>query len=158
ACCLVGGLLRLTGAALLEQPLSLLQSLGRLAGLRTAIAAVGRGLPHRIGGLLKPARRVCQILPLLSLALGLTPQLVELPRGLLGLVGQCPLAGRSTTAALLALLQALGLRGGLELPACEVAQPVGHLVDLRIGALLPGALLELVLVGHAVEFELEEVG
>ena len=48
--------------------------------------------------------------------------------------------------------------GFLLLPARELLQLLGELVDLLVGLLLRRALRRLVLVGHLVDFELEQIG
>ena len=130
----------------------------RLLGLRAAVLVAGRGLPHLVGRVLQPPRRVREILPLLALLLELPPQLLELPRGLLRLVGQLPLrrpaAARVAAAALRALALLLGLR---QLPARQLAEPLGEIVDLLIRVLLLRALRRLVLIRLAIELELEQV-
>src|SRR6185295_18041593 len=124
-------------ARLLEQPLGFLELLQRLLGLRAAALVAGRRLPHLVRGILQPPRRVREILTRLPLLLELTPQLLELPRGLLGLVGQLPLrrsaAARVAAAALRALTLLLGLR---QLAARQLLEPLGKIVDLRVGVLL----------------------
>jgi hypothetical protein len=82
--CRLLGTLRLV---LIEQPLRLLQALCGLTRLGSAIAAIGCRLTHGRCRLLQPPRRIRQILSLFALPLSLTPQLFELPRGLLYLIG-----------------------------------------------------------------------
>src|SRR5204863_9883959 len=130
-------------AILLQHLLRLLQQLRRLLGLRAGVLrAVRRRLPHGIRGVLQIALRVGEILALLALPFGLSPELLELPGHLLDFVGHGALA-RSGAGLLLsgaALLFSL-----LELPTCELLQLVGEIVDLLRLTLLAGALLLFVL-------------
>src|SRR5204862_7275265 len=74
----------------------------------------------------------------------------------LGLVRE----GALRVAAALALSRrrlAARALGFLLLPPRQLLQLLGELVDLLVGLLLRGALRGLVLVGHLVDFELEQV-
>ena len=139
---------------LLQLALRVLQPLQRGGRLRRAhLAAVGRRLPHLVGRLAHPSRGIHQIGAVLF-----ARQLLEPPRRFLDLIGQLPLAARRRPPRLLpgcALAQALGL---LLLPAGQLLQLLRELVDLLIRLLLLGALRGLVLVGHLVHLELEQVG
>ena len=142
--------------ALLEQPLGLLEPFGRLARLRATVTAIGRRLPHRVGRFLQPSRRVRQILPLFTLSLGFAAQLFELPRRTLHFISQGALSGPAPRCSLLPS-HPRRLLGLLQLPARKLAQPVGHFVHFLAGALLLRLLLHLVLIRHAIQFELEQI-
>ena len=138
---------------LLELALGLLQLLHRLRGRGGRVrVAVCRRLPHRIGGLLQLARGLLQLRAVLF-----ARELLELPRGFFRLLGERAL--RVAAALTLALRGAPALPLGLLLlPARQLLQLLGELVDLLVGLLLRRALRRLVLVGHLVDFELEEIG
>ena len=150
-------LLRLLGTALLKQPLRLLEPLGRLTCLRPTITAVGRSLTHRVGRVLKTTCCVSEVLPLFALTLGFAAELLELARGLLDFISQRTLAGRTRSAALLAA-QPRRLFGLLQLTTRQLSQAIRDFIHFLRLTLLLRALLHLVLVGHTVQFELEEIG
>ena len=121
----------------------------------TGAAPVRRRPAHRVGRLLQLARDLLE-LPVARLA----REPLQLPRGLLRLLGQLP--GRVAPAPALSPL----LGGGptllslqlLLLAAGELAELLHQLVDLLVGALLLAALHGLVLIAELVRLELEEVG
>ena len=95
-------LARLLRLRVLQQPLRLLDVLQRALRLRAVVVvAVGRRLPRGVRAVLQASRRVREILPLLALLLGLAPQLFELPRRLVHLIGQRSLRGAAARSALL---------------------------------------------------------
>ena len=115
--------------------------------------ARGRRAAHRVRGLAQLAGRLRKLRPIL-----LARQLFEPARGFLGLFGQRPLL-IAAAAALLPAMAAPALRlRFLFLAPSELLQLFHELVDLLIGVLLAGALRRLVLVRHAIELELEQIG
>src|SRR5690606_17433091 len=137
-------------AALLEQAARLLEAVER--GLAGAGAVAGGGAAHLVDGLAQAARALHQ----LGRAL-LAGEALELARGLLGLLGELALVGAAALAALHVLLAALPF-DLLLLAARELAQALGGFVELLALPLRLVALHGLVLVAHAVQLELEQVG
>ena len=124
---------------------------GGLAGRRRI--ALGRGALHRIGGAAQLPRGVGQVLAIL-----IARQLLELPRGFFGLLGERALQVAAVAAGRLARRQAALPLDFLFLPARQLLQLLGQLVDLLILLLRRGLRIGLVLVRHLVEFHLEQIG
>ncbi len=112
-----------------------------------ALHRVGR-LLHLAGGLAARSGRFCS-----------RDSRLELARRFLGLLRQRALqiAAARVRRRLAAGQLPLPLQL-LLLPPRQLAQLLGQLVDLLIGVLLHRLLVGLVLVGHLVQFELEQVG
>ena len=126
---------------------------GTRIGGRFASSGGGR-FPHRVGGVLKLARRLRQALVGLH-----ARELLQAPRLLLHLIGEralvlCAAPGGTLRAVGEALL-ALGL---LLLAPRQFAQTLERLVDLLVGLLPLAALHALVLILELVQLQLEEVG
>src|SRR5204862_6189792 len=79
-----------------------------------------------------------------------------LPRRLFRLIGELALRGAAALPLALRGAAALLLRF-LFLAAGQLLELLGELVDLLVGLLLRGALRGLVLIGHLVDLELEQV-
>ena len=124
---------------------------GRLSG-RARVVAAGGGPAHRVGGLLHLPRRRGEIGPVL-----LTRQLFELPRRLLGLLGQRALLIAAAARRLTGRASALPLEFLLLAPG-QFLQLLGQGIDLLLGLAALGPRRRLVLVGHLVHLELEQVG
>ena len=113
----------------------------------------GRRLPHLVGCLAKLPRGVAELGPVL-----LARQLLETSRRFFDLFGERSLLV-AAAAALLAGLRPPSLPlGFLLLAPRQLLQLLEQLVELLVGLLLLRALRRLVLVGHLVELELEQVG
>ena len=120
-----------------------------------SLRSVGRRLPHGVRRFLQLSRGLLQVLTLL-----LARQLLQPARRLFEFLRELTL-GVAAAAARLALAcgrQATLPLGLLLLPARELLQLLGELVDLLVAALLLGALLQLVLIRELVELELEQIG
>ena len=100
-------------------------------------------------------RRLLQVLTLL-----LARQLLQPPGRLLEFLRDLTLQIAAATArlALTRRRQTTLPLGFLLLPARQLLQFFGELVELLVAALLLGALLQLVLIGELVHFELEQIG
>ena len=131
------------------------QPVERGTGVGGCLASSGGGsFPHRVGGVLKLARRLRQALVGLH-----ARELLQAPRLLLHLIGEralvlCAAPGGTLRAVGEALL-ALGL---LLLAPRQFAQALKRLVDLLVGLLALAALHALVLVLELVQLQLEKVG
>jgi len=155
---ILGRGLRALLLALTEQPVGIRNLLRRTASRSASVVvAVGSRLACRIGRLVQPACRVGKFLPLLSLPLRLAAQLLELSGLLFEFVGEpakvaAACAGLTAAASLLFSL--------LNHPAAQLTKPVSRFVNLlRLSLLLLlGALLRLVLIGIAIELQLEQIG
>src|SRR5690606_28893011 len=138
-------------ATLLQQPARLLQPVeGGLAG---AGVVAGGGTPHLLHGLAQAAGALHQ----LGRAL-LAGETLELTSDGVGLLCELALVGAAALAALHVLLETALPLDLLLLPACELAQALGDLIELLALPLGLAALHGLVLVPHAVQLELEQVG
>ena len=142
------------GLVALQLPLRLAQPIGGRRGLagRRRIA-LRRGAAHRIGGVAQLPRGVGEVLAIL-----IARQLFELARRFFGLLGQRALQVAAVAAGRLARGHAALPLDFLLLPARELLQLLGELVDLLILLLRRGLRVGLVLVRHLVHFHLEQVG
>ena len=143
------------GARRLRPPqlaLHLLQPFGGRGRLCSGAGVVARGgLPHGVGGLLHLPRRCGEVGAVL-----LARQLLELPCRLLGLFGERPLLIAAAAGRLSGRAPALPLEF-LLLATRQLLQLLGQRVDLLFGLAALGPRRRLVLVGHLVHFELEQV-
>ena len=118
------------------------------------VAPVRRETAHRVGGLLQLPRDVLEF-PVA----GLPRQPLQLPRRLLGLLGQ---VARGIAPAPLSTLLGRGPAALafqlLLLAAGQLAQLLQRLIDLLVGGLLLAPLHGLVLVAQRIGLEFEEVG
>jgi hypothetical protein len=138
----------------LQTPLRLAQPVEtRSRFSRRVLVAACRGTPHGIGRLTQLPGGVEQFR-----SLTFSGQLFETPCRLFDLVGQRSLTLCAAASASLLKSTTPCLTGGfLLLSACQLSQPLGQLVNLLVHVLLVGPTARLVLVGHLVQFELEEI-
>ena len=108
---------------------------------------------HRVGGVAQLPRGVGEVLALL-----IARQFLELARRFLGLFGQRALQIAAVAAGRLARGHAALAFDFLFLPARQLLQLFGELVDLLILLLRRGLRVGLVLIRHLVHFHLEQVG
>ena len=138
-----------------ELPLGFPQLIDGAGGLRGrgVRIAVGRRLAHRVGGLLQPARGSAASSGRFSSRASFSSW--RAASSAWSASARCASPPPWPWPAAARARAALGL---LLLAPRELLQLLGELVDLLIGLLLRRALRRLVLVGHLVDFELEQVG
>ena len=143
------------GLVALQEPPRGAQPVQRGTRVGGTLVSSSRGrLPHRVGGVLKLARRLGQTLVGLH-----ARQLLEAPRLLLHLVGERALVLRAAPGGSLRTVgEALSSLGLLFLAPGQLAQALQRLVDLLVRLLAFAALHALVLVLELVQLQLEEVG